>query len=315
MNTHSEQPTPVWRLAHGRSLRLDRDVLIMAVVNITPDSFSDGGLFAETESAVAHAVMLARTDADIIDLGGESTRPGSEPVPQAEQLRRLLPVLRRVRDQCPQVAISVDTQSADVARAAIEMGAHIVNDVSAMRADPRMADVVSESGAGIVLMHMLGTPATMQRAPTYRNVVAEVRDFLAERIEAAEAHGITRERIAIDPGLGFGKTLSHNLQLLACVDRLAELGVPVLVGPSRKRFIGDLSGAPVNERLAGTLSACVMAALRGARVVRVHSPGPVRQALKVAAAVTAHRGPAGEGLASAAPHGLTSGVERSGPAT
>ena len=282
----SESPSqPFWRLAHGRTLPLDRDVLIMGIVNITADSFSDGGLYQETEAAVAHAVMLARTDADIIDIGAESTRPGSEPVDPAEQKQRLLPVIRRVLDQCPNVAVSVDTRSAAVAQAALDLGAHIINDISALRDDPRMAEVVAASSAGLVLMHMQGAPGTMQADPHYDDVLAEVCDFLRERIGFAESAGIARERIATDPGIGFGKNLQHNLQLLANLDRLVKLGPPVLVGPSRKRFIGDLSSAPVNERLAGTLSACVMAALGGARIVRVHNPGPVRQAIKVAMAI------------------------------
>ncbi|MDD4889538.1 MAG: dihydropteroate synthase [Phycisphaerae bacterium] len=291
----------VWRLAHGRSLPLDRDVLIMGIVNVTPDSFSDGGLFVQTESAIAHGLMLCRTDADILDIGGESTRPGSEPVPPAEQIRRVLPVVRRLADMCPKTAISIDTQSAEVAQAALDMGAHIINDISALRADPDMARLAAESGAGLVLMHMLGTPATMQSEPQYRDVVAEVRDFLDERVRFALDAGVGRDHIAIDPGVGFGKNLQHNLQLLANVDRLVELGLPVMVGPSRKRFIGDLAGAPVNERLAGTLSACVMAALGGAKIVRVHNPGPVRQAIKVALAVAAHRRSAEQSAVAPAP--------------
>ncbi len=279
------ETTAVWRLAHGRSLPLDRDVLVMGILNVTPDSFSDGGLFQDVETAVAHGLHLARTDADIIDIGGESTRPGSQPVAPAEQVRRIVPVIKRLAGEC-RAAISVDTQSAEVAEAALDAGAHVVNDISALRHDPRMAALVAASGAGVVLMHMLGSPTTMQDTPRYGDVVAEVRDFLAERAGFALSAGINRDRLVIDPGIGFGKTLAHNLALLRHVGRLAELGYPVMVGPSRKRFIGELSGSPVNERLAGTLSACVMAVAAGASLVRVHNPGPVRQAIKVAQAIT-----------------------------
>ena len=196
-------------------------------------------------------------------------------------------MIRRLIHECPNVAISVDTRSAKVAEAAVDMGAHIINDVSALRDDPLMPAMAAASGAGIVLMHMQGTPATMQADPQYSDVVAEVHEFLAERVRLAEDMGVARDRLVIDPGVGFGKRLEHNLQLLANLDKLLDIGPPVMVGPSRKRFIGDLAGAPVNERLAGTLSACVMAAIRGARIVRVHNSGPVRQALKVAMAIAA----------------------------
>lgn len=279
--------SPVWRLAHGRTLPLDRDVLVMGVLNVTPDSFSDGGLYSDVESAVAQGLMLARTDADIIDIGGESTRPGATPTAPAEQKKRILPVIRRLIDQAPKVAISIDTRSAEVAAAAIELGAHIINDISSLRHDPQMPEAAANSGAGVVLMHMLGTPETMQQRPRYTDVVAEVVEFLRERVDFAEASGVARERIAVDPGIGFGKLLNHNLELLANVGRIGELGLPVLIGPSRKRFIGDLTGAPVNERLSGTLAACVMAAIGGASIVRVHNPGPIRQAIKVAQAIRA----------------------------
>jgi len=256
-------------------------VLVMGVLNVTPDSFSDGGAFLNPDAAADRALAMEREGADIIDIGGESSRPGAEPVPLEEELRRVLPVLERLRGRL-RIPISIDTTKAEVAEAALQAGAEIVNDVSALRFDPRMGEVVARSGAGLVLMHMRGTPKTMQQDPTYADVVAEVRDFLAQRVEHAVSLGIDRELIAIDPGIGFGKTVEHNLELLRRLPELCELGHPVLVGPSRKSFIGAVLNLPVEERLEGTLAACAVAVVRGADIVRVHDVRAVRRAVDLA---------------------------------
>lgn len=238
----------------------------MGVLNVTPDSFSDGGRFVDTDRAVAHAQAMARAGADIIDVGGESSRPGSQPVSAEEELRRVIPVIERLAD----LLVSIDTTKAAVAEAALAAGARIVNDISALRFDPRMAEVVRAAGAGLVLMHMQGTPQTMQQNPRYDDVVSEVRAFLSERIRLAEAAGIARGQIAVDPGIGFGKTVEHNLKLLAHLDEFCSLGCALVVGVSRKSFIGKLLGRDVHERLAGSLAAAAWAVARGANVVRAH---------------------------------------------
>ncbi len=260
---------------------------IMGVVNVTPDSFSDGGRYLDPAAAVAHGRALSAQGADILDIGGESTRPGADPVPAAEECRRVVPVIAGLREAgCP-AAISIDTTKADVAAAALDAGATIVNDVSALRGDPDMAGLVAERQATVCLMHMRGAPRTMQDDPRYVDVVAEVREFLAARIAAASAAGIARERIVVDPGIGFGKTPTHNLALLAAVGELVTLGPPVLIGTSRKSFLGRLTGRDVGERLPATIATNVLAFARGARMFRVHDVAPVRDALTVAAATLA----------------------------
>ena len=269
----------------------------MGVVNVTPDSFSDGGEYLDAGDAIAHALTLVAEGADILDVGGESTRPGAEPVSGEEELRRVLPVLEGIAatdwiSTPPQV--SIDMSKAAVARAAIAAGASIVNDVSALRADPGMVGVVAESGVDCCLMHMLGEPRTMQRegGPQYKDVVDDVKAFLEERLSFAVSAGIPEQRIVLDPGIGFGKTLEHNLVLLARLDELTSLGCPLLVGTSRKSFLGRLiaDGAgerePVSpeERLPGTIATNVLAYERGASLFRVHDVGPVSAALTVAAA-------------------------------
>jgi dihydropteroate synthase len=256
----------------------------MGVINVTPDSFSDGGEYLHPEIAVARGVALAAEGAGLLDVGGESTRPGSEGVTAEVELERVLPVIRGLREATG-VPISIDTSKAAVAEQAIAAGAAFVNDVTALRADPGMARVVAEAGVPVCLMHMRGTPRTMQDDPRYDDVVAEVAAFLAERVQFAEDAGIARDSICVDPGIGFGKTVAHNLTLLKRVDALAVLGKPVLIGPSRKRFIGELTGAPPAERLAGTLAACALAAQAGAHVLRVHDVAAVRQAVRVAEAI------------------------------
>ena len=264
-----------------RELNPDGRVLIMGILNVTPDSFSDGGRFLSPDAAVKRALIMEKEGADIIDVGGESSRPGAEPVPVEEELRRVIPVLERLRGKL-RIPISIDTTKAEVAEAALRAGASIVNDISALRFDPAMASVVAEFGAGLVLMHMLGTPKTMQQAPHYEDVVTEVRDFLAERAQYAQSQGIPREAIAVDPGIGFGKTVEHNLELLRRLPELVELGFPVLVGPSRKSFIGAILGLGVEERLEGTLAACAVAVVRGADILRVHDVREVRRAADLA---------------------------------
>ena len=264
-----------------RELNPDGRVLIMGILNVTPDSFSDGGRFLSPDAAVERALAMEKEGADIIDVGGESARPGADPVPVEEELRRVLPVLERLRGKL-RIPISIDTTKAEVAEAALRAGASIVNDISALRFDPAMAPLVAKFGAGLVLMHMLGTPKTMQQAPHYEDVVTEVRDFLAERAQYAQSQGIPREAIAVDPGIGFGKTVEHNLELLRRLPELVELGFPVLVGPSRKSFIGAILGLGVEERLEGTLAACAVAVVRGADILRVHDVKEVRRAADLA---------------------------------
>ncbi|MEX2422209.1 MAG: dihydropteroate synthase, partial [Actinomycetota bacterium] len=233
---------PIWRLG-DRVVDCSERTLVMGIVNVTPDSFSDGGMLRTAEDAVRHVKQMSADGADIIDVGGESTRPGSEPVPVNEELARVLPVIERLVTEAPGLVVSVDTRKAEVASAALDAGATIVNDVSA-GADPAMFDTVRERDAALVLMHMKGDPKTMQEAPRYDDVVAEVHGFLRERIEAAGFAGIDAERIAVDPGIGFGKDQRHNLELLHRIGELLDLGRPVLVGPSRKRFIGALLDLP-----------------------------------------------------------------------
>lgn len=257
----------------------------MGVVNVTPDSFSDGGAYFETGAAVAHGVELVGDGAAILDVGGESTRPGTEPVEEAEELARVVPVIEGLVGAALDVEVSVDTSKAAVAAAALAAGATIVNDVTALRGDPEMAAVCAEREATVVLMHMLGTPRTMQIEPRYRDVADEVRSFLAERIEAALAAGIAAERIWVDPGIGFGKTAAHNFELLRRLGELRQLGRPIVVGTSRKSFLGAGDGAAADERLGGTIASSVLAAAEGADVLRVHDVAELAQALSVTAAV------------------------------
>ncbi len=255
----------------------------MGIVNVTPDSFSDGGEFFDHERAIEHGLTLVREGADVLDIGGESTRPGAGEVSLEEELRRVIPVVEGLSGAAP---VSIDTTKAEVARQAAQAGARIVNDVTALRGDPEMATICAEAGVEVVLMHMLGTPRTMQDDPRYGDVVAEITEFLAVRAGVAEAAGIEREKIWIDPGIGFGKTVEHNLRLLNSVRRFADMRFPVLVGASRKRFIGELSGgAPESERLGGTIAACLAAMAGGASMVRVHDVAPVVQAIRVASGI------------------------------
>ena len=253
--------------------------IVMGVLNVTPDSFSDGGLYLDADAAVAHAGEMAAEGASIIDVGGESTRPGAQPVPERDELARVVPVVERIAvDLEPRV--SIDTRKLAVAEAAIQAGARIVNDVSAFRSAPAMAGLVASSGATCCLMHMLGDdPQTMQADPRYDDVVSEVKAFLEERLE-----GVPEEHVWLDPGIGFGKTLDHNLELIRRLDEIVALGRPVVIGTSRKSFIGRLTGRPERERAAGTVAANVIAYERGASIFRVHDVVEAVDSLKVAAA-------------------------------
>ena len=259
---------------------------VMGVVNVTPDSFSDGGAFLDPDAAVAHGLQLVADGADLLDIGGESTRPGSDPVPLEVELERVLPVIRRLAHETD-VPISIDTVKAAVAEQAIRAGAGFVNDVSALRHDPAMAEVVAEAGVPVCLMHMLGEPKTMQRDPHYADVVAEVAAFLAERVGFARSSGIAPDQICVDPGIGFGKTAEHNWSLLRHLDRIAAVGPPLLVGASRKSFLGRLTGEPEEGREFATVAVNLDAVRRGAWMLRVHAVKPTRQALAVAAAIEA----------------------------
>jgi dihydropteroate synthase len=267
---------------------VDARILIMGILNVTPDSFSDGGRYLDPQAAAEHAAAMQEEGADLLDIGAESSRPGSDPIPEEEELRRLMPVLQAVCGRI-RIPVSVDTTKAAVARRALDAGAALVNDISALRRDPfLMSRVVAESGAGVVLMHMQGVPKTMQQRGDYRDVVGEVHQFLAERMQVAMDAGIRPEQILLDPGIGFGKNCDHNLALVRHLDAFADLGRPILVGLSRKAFIGEILGRPVGERLMGTAAAAAIAVLRGARVLRVHDVRAIRD---VVAMVQAIEGP------------------------
>jgi dihydropteroate synthase len=275
----------------------------MGIVNVTPDSFSDGGAFLQADAAIAHGLELAGEGAEILDIGGESTRPGADPVSVEEELRRVVPVIEGLAAAGTNAQISIDTSKAAVAAAALWAGASLVNDVSAFRADPEIAAVVADSGAECCLMHMLGEPRTMQRDPRYGDVVDEVRAFLEERVRFAVGEGVREERIMLDPGIGFGKTVTHNLELLRRLDELAALGRPLLIGTSRKSFLGRIAADAAGKaepldaqhRLAGTIATNVLALERGASVFRVHDVAPVSEALAVAAATLGGRWTASDG--------------------
>jgi dihydropteroate synthase len=261
---------------------------LMGIVNVTPDSFSDGGLFLAPERAIAHGFELAEAGADILDVGGESTRPGAEAVDAEHELERVGPVVAALAGAGgPGAEVSIDTSKAPVAQAMLDLGATIVNDVTALSGDPELAAVCAERRCIVILMHMQGTPRTMQESPTYDDVVDDVRAFLAERIETAVDAGVDEDRIWIDPGIGFGKTVEHNLELLRRLGELRSLGRPIVVGSSRKSFIGALTGRDVDQRLGGTVASNVLALAAGAEVFRVHDVREVGRALTVAAAIVA----------------------------
>jgi dihydropteroate synthase len=257
---------------------------VMGIVNVTPDSFSDGGLYLDRGAAVQHGLALERAGATILDVGGESTRPGARPVAADEELRRVIGVIEGLRARGSAAQLSIDTSKASVARAALAAGATLVNDVTALRGDPEMAEVIAAGRADCCLMHMLGEPRTMQRDPRYDDVVSEVKAFLEDRLARAVAAGVAEERILLDPGIGFGKTTEHNLELLRRLTELVALGRPVVIGTSRKSFLGKITARPVEDRIAATIATNVVAYERGARVFRVHDVAPIHDALAITAA-------------------------------
>ncbi len=268
----------------ARELALGERTHVMGIVNVSPDSFYDGGRYFSTQEAVEHGLELAGQGADILDVGGESTRPGAEPVGVEEEKRRVVPVIEALASRCD-AAISVDTYKGEVAREALAAGAVMVNDVSGLRFDPGMASTVAAAGAALIVMHMLGEPRTMQASPDYGNLMGEIVEELQRSVEKAVEEGVDRERILVDPGIGFGKRLEHNLLLLRRLSELRVLGRPIVVGASRKSFIGEISDLPVEERLEGTIAASCLAVAAGAQVVRVHDVRSVRRAVEVADAV------------------------------
>lgn len=269
---------------NGKNHTLSQRTWIMGVINVTPDSFSDGGLYFEKDRAVERGIELEAEGADIIDVGGESTKPGSEPIAVEEELRRVIPVISRLRKRTNSI-ISVDTTKSEVARAALAEGADIINDISSFRFDSKMLPLAAQKQVPVVLMHMKGIPKTMQDNPCYEDVVLEVKTFLKEKIQEAQAYGVKKEKIIIDPGLGFGKRLKDNLVLINRLQILEELGCPLLVGVSRKSFIGKILNLPASERLEGTIASAVLSIANGAHILRVHDVTAVKKALLVAEAI------------------------------
>ena len=273
-----------WFAARGRVVRCDRRPLLMGIVNVTADSFYDGGRYARSEQAVAHALDLVEQGADILDIGGESTRPGATPIDEEVELAHVIPVVAELARRTP-VPISIDTTKAEVARRGLDCGASIINDVSALRWDPAMASIIARAGAAVVLMHMQGTPQTMQQSPQYDDVVRDVRQFLQARLQVALEAGISRSNIILDPGFGFGKLVSHNLVLLRQLSSLSTLGCPLLVGLSRKGFIGQIIDRPVQDREWGTAAAVALAVERGAKIIRVHDVAMMADVVKLTVAL------------------------------
>lgn len=276
----------LWQVHSQRILDLSRHAMVMGIVNVTPDSFSDGGQFDTPDAAVAHGLALLAEGAGVVDVGGESTRPGARAVPAGEEAERVLPVIRGIREAAPGALVSVDTMKAEVARAALAAGACILNDVTGFEGDPDMAPLAADSDCGLVVMHMQGTPRTMQAEPRYDDVVADVRAYFHQRLEALAALGIAAERIVFDPGIGFGKTDAHNLALLRHLDQLAPAGRPLLLGVSRKSFIGRVLGTDrMADRSAATVALTSHARALGVRIIRVHEVSPNLHALRITEAV------------------------------
>ena len=273
-------------LNNGRVIRFTRP-LVMGILNVTPDSFSDGGRFASLEAAVSHAVEMIAQGADLIDIGGESSRPGAEPVSAKEELDRVIPVIQAIRKQTD-IPISIDTYKVAVAEEALKAGADIINDISALRMDSHIAGLAAQSGAAVIMMHMLGTPRTMQQNPHYDNCVEEILAFFRERVAYCDNQGIPRDRLILDPGIGFGKRLDDNLAILAGLAKFSEFGLPILVGASRKSFIGQVhvAGQSASGRLGGSIAAALIAVEHGANVVRVHDVAETVEALRIRSAIT-----------------------------
>ncbi|MFY9268666.1 MAG: dihydropteroate synthase [Candidatus Manganitrophaceae bacterium] len=285
--TSSAKESGAWYCGSYR-LNYNKRPLLMAILNVTPDSFSDGGVFLNPKKATDHALRMEEEGADLIDIGGESTRPGAAPVSIKEELRRTLPVIEQLVKKL-RIPISIDTTKSEVARRAIDAGAALINDVSGFSRDPRMISVIANTKAGFVIMHSKGTPQTMQRHPRYQDLIQEIKHFLEVQIETALKEGIHKNRIVIDPGIGFGKTGNHNLKILHQLDRFTDLGVPVLIGPSRKSFIGRILDLPPSERVEGTAATVAIAAFQGARIFRVHDVKPLIRVLRVAEAIRKER--------------------------
>lgn len=273
-----------WNFSN-QSIDTTRPVL-MGIINVTPDSFSDGGRFLDPDAAISHAVELVEEGVDILDIGGESTRPESEPVLLEDEIKRVVPVIEGIRSRGITTPISIDTRKVKVAEKAVEAGAVIVNDVAALSDEPELADLVAEKNLGVVLMHMQGRPKIMQEEPRYDDVIGEIGEFFDERLDFAIGRGIPKENIVLDPGIGFGKLLEHNLEIFRRIGEWLKFGHPLMIGPSRKRFIGEILGDEVTERLYGTIGACVLAFHNGVRIFRVHDVKAVREALEVAYAIT-----------------------------
>lgn len=277
--------TPRWVVEGGGvRLELGKKTLVMGILNVTPDSFSDGGRFLSPDQAIKHAEAMAAQGADLIDVGGESSRPGSDPIPVEEESRRVIPVIERITQHL-NLPISIDTYKAEVARRALSSGARIINDITALRQDPLMAELAAREGVPVILMHMLGTPKTMQIHPTYDSVMNELILFFEERMMAARRAGVRQDRLILDPGIGFGKTTEHNLEILRSLPRLSDLNRPLLIGPSRKSFMGSVLGLPVEDRLEGTAAAVTAAVLGGASIVRVHDVKAMVRVVRMADAI------------------------------
>jgi dihydropteroate synthase len=272
------------RIRGGKQIRLGERTIVVGVLNVTPDSFSDGGSHFDLSRAVERAAEMEREGADVIEVGGESTRPGATPVPVEEELRRVVPVVESLAGRVG-APIAVDTYKSEVARAAISSGAAIINDVSALRFDPALANVVADSGAALVLMHMRGGPRTMQKMPPSEDIFAEIESDLKAAVELAESSGVNRDQMMIDPGIGFGKTLEQNLSIINNLQRFASLGLPVMIGTSRKSFIGRLTGRPEGERLFGTAASVAVAIMRGAHAIRVHDVKEMAEVARIADAI------------------------------
>lgn len=283
--TRSEEIKPVIQLRCGRQLPLSHP-LVMGILNVTPDSFSDGGLFDTNNTALEQAKKIEADGADIIDIGGESTRPGAEAVSEEEELARVIPIIEAIRRDSI-IPISIDTYKANVAKEALEAGADMVNDISALRFDANMADVIADQKVPVILMHMLGEPRNMQTHPSYENCVEELLEFFTERIEYCISKGIDKSKLIIDPGIGFGKRLSDNLEIMSGLDKFEQFGLPILVGASRKSFIGMLhgSGKSADQRLGGSIAAATAAVMKGASIVRVHDVDQTVEALRVTQAI------------------------------